>query len=120
MQISPSEGDAVTHDLLDHVDVVVACNLCNSTYTVAASLVREGQQLLASGCTGGSLYECVASYYASLVEPQVLDGLVAAWSSFERSASGHGGVGVVVRGDPRLSREPDLDDVERWENEGGR
>lgn len=121
MQTSPSLGDASAPDLLDHVDVVVACNLCHSTYTVPASLVRTGQQILASGCTGGSLHECVASYYASLVEPEVLDALVAAWATFERSAGGHGGVGVVVRGAPRArSSDPDPSALERWENEGGR
>jgi hypothetical protein len=87
-------------DLLDDVDVVVPCNVCSGTYTVPASLVRDSQRLLACGCTGGSLYECTASYLANLVEPDALRELARAWSRFARSASTHGGVGVVVHPAP--------------------
>ncbi len=88
--------------LLDRVEVVVPCDHCGSTYTVPASLVRESQRLLAEGCSGSSLYECDASFYATLIEPDALDALANAWAVFCESAATHGGTEIVIAtGDAR-------------------
>lgn len=111
------------HDILDEVDVIVRCDLCHTTYPVRASVIRDSQRVLAEGCTGGSLYECTASYMATLVDPDALGDLARAWQRFEWSATGHGGVGVVVHAGTLLDgRRPvdfDAAALARWENEGG-
>ncbi len=108
--------------LLDHVEVVVPCHHCGSTYTVPASLVRESQRVLAEGCSGSSLYECDASFYATLVEPGALDALANAWAVFCQSAATHGGTEIMITTGDSSSPDPNFDAraLQRWDNEGGR
>jgi hypothetical protein len=113
--------------LLDHVEVVVACNTCDATYSVPASIVRESQRILAEGCSGSSLFECDASFYATLIEPEAIETLERAWANFRQSATGHGALGVVFHAGDRRAGDthdepPDQDTraIRRWENEGGR
>jgi hypothetical protein len=116
-----------TQDLLDHVEVVVACNTCDATYSVPASIVRESQRILAEGCSGSSLFECDASFYATLIEPEAIETLERAWANFRQSASGHGALRVLFHAGDRHASDthdepPDQDTraIRRWENEGGR
>ena len=109
-------------DLLSRIEVVVACHVCDSTYAVPASIVRESQRILAEGCTGESTFECDASFYATLIEPEAIAELERAWARFQDSATHHGGTRVALdRGRANASAN-DLDEraVQRWENEGGR
>jgi hypothetical protein len=85
----------ISDDPLSHVEVEVACNICGDSYSVSGSTIRESQRLLAQGCTGTSLFECDAAFYATLLEPEVIAELERAWARLET-------------------------DLERWENEGGR
>ena len=111
-----------TQDLLDHVEVVVACNTCDATYSVPASIVRESQRILAEGCSGSSLFECDASFYATLIEPEAIETLERAWANFRQSAAGHGALGVVFHAGDSHDEPSDQDTraIRRWENEGGR
>jgi hypothetical protein len=120
------EHQESTQDLLDHVEVVVACNTCDATYSVLASIVRESQRILAEGCSGSSLFECDAAFYATLIEPEAIETLERAWANFRQSASGHGALGVVLHAGERHASDrddepPDQDTraTRRWENEGG-
>lgn len=117
-------------ELLDLVAVIVNCNTCNSKYSVPASNIRESHHVLKAGTTGSSSYECQACYYASLVEPDVVEALARAWAAFRQSATSHGGVDVVVRvpephpeprAQPHADRlvSDDIRSIRRWENEGG-
>jgi hypothetical protein len=114
-------NDESERDLLSAIEIEVACNICNATYTVPASIVRESQRLLAEGCTGESLYECDASFLATLVEPAAIADLERAWASFQQNATAHGGMRVAVVANAASPRARDLDAraVQRWENEGG-
>ncbi len=94
--MTPTDTTEVT-TLFDHLAVVVPCRHCDSTFTVPASLVRESQRVLAKGCSGSTLHECDASFYATLIEPDALDALARAWSAFCRSATTHGGSDLVLR-----------------------
>ena len=107
--------------LLDHVEVVVPCHHCGSSYAVPASLVRESQRLLAEGCSGSSLYECEASFYATLIEPDALDALARALALFCHSAAGHGGTEIMITtgGARGPDHEFDARAIQRWDNEGG-
>jgi hypothetical protein len=108
--------------LLDHVEVVVPCHQCGSTYAVPASLVRESQRLLAEGCSGTSLYECDASFYATLIEPDALDALARAWAVFCQSAATHGGTAITITTGDASGPDHDFDAraIQRWDDEGGR
>lgn len=116
------EDQSRTEDLLSTIEIVVSCNICQSTYSVPASIVRDSQRILDEGCTGVSPYECDASFYATLIEPKVVAELERAWASFQRSAASHGGAGLHLRRGDADQREADVDAdaVQRWENEGGR
>jgi hypothetical protein len=85
-------------DLLSQVEVVVACNICDSTYSVPASVVRESQRLVAEDYCGESLFECDALYYATLIEAEAIADLERAWARFRESATSHGGMRIVVVG----------------------
>lgn len=108
--------------LLDRVEVVVPCHHCGSTYTVPASLVRESQRLLAEGCSGSSLYECDASFYATLIEPDALDALARAWAGVCQSAATHGGTEIMIATGDASGPDYDFDAraLQRWDNDGGR
>ena len=108
-------------DLLARINVEVACSTCHSSYEVPAAVIRESQRVLAEGCSGTSLFECEASFYASLVEPQVIADLERAWTSFQRSATTHGGIAVALASSAiREDGEFDALALARWENDGGR
>jgi hypothetical protein len=95
MASTSKESDA---DLLAHVEVVVACSVCDSSYSVPASVVRESQRLLAEDYCGESLFECDALYYATLIEAEAIADLERAWARFQESATSHGGMRIVVVG----------------------
>jgi hypothetical protein len=95
MASTSKESDA---DLLAQVEVVVACSVCDSTYSVPASIVRESQRLLAEDYCGESLFECDAQYYATLIEAEAIADLERAWARFQKSATSHGGMRIVVVG----------------------
>lgn len=116
------DADELTGDLLSRVEVVVCCNICQASYAIPGSMIRESQRLLAEGCTGTSLFECDASFYATLIEPEVIANLERAWASFQQSATSHGGIGVALVGaeSNTLAVDPDARALQRWENEGGR
>jgi hypothetical protein len=121
MATRAGESAKRTEDLLSAIDVVLTCSKCDATYSIPASFVRESQRILAEGCTGSSPFECNASFYANLIDPQVIAELERAWVSFQQSASSHGGIGVDL---PRSDADshaiaPDARALERWENEGG-
>jgi hypothetical protein len=109
-------------DLLSQIEVVVACNICDSTYSVPASIVRESQRLLAEGYCGESRFECDALYYAMLIEAEAIADLERAWARFQKSATSHGGMSIAVVGTGPSIGATDLDErgCQRWENEGGR
>ena len=116
-------------NILDHVAIRIRCGVCSGEYSVPASVVLEGQQAIAPGCPGCSDYECEARFVATLVDPQALAALQAAWATFEASATSQGAVGVTLAAVPAAAR-PALEEateriravraVQRWENEGGR
>ncbi len=113
-------------DLLSHVEVEVNCSTCQTSYSIPGALIRDSQRLLAAGCTGTSLFECDASFYATLIEPEVIANLERAWASFQQSATSHGGIGVALVGS-EMDRETNTQAValetralQRCENEGGR
>ena len=116
-------------NILDHVAITVPCNLCSDEYNVPASVVFEGQRVIAGGCPGCSDYECEPRFVATLVDPQALAALEAAWARFEASVIAHGGAGAVLVALPAVVRSK-LEEVtdkiygakaiQRWETEGGR
>lgn len=116
-------------NILDHVAIRVRCGVCSGEYSVPASVVLEGQRAIAPGCPGCSDYECEARFVATLVDPQALVALQAAWATFEASATSQGAVSVTLAAVPAAAR-PALEEateriravraVQRWENEGGR
>lgn len=122
------KGEQVVQ-ILDHVAITVSCSTCSAEYGVPASVVLEGQRAIAPGCPGCSDYECEARYVATLVDPQALAALEAAWAAFEASVTSHGGVGATLVALPTVTR-PTPDEaaegarrakaVQRWEGEGGR
>ncbi|HUJ29220.1 MAG TPA: hypothetical protein VLW85_24540 [Myxococcales bacterium] len=115
--------------ILDHVAIRVPCPVCSGEYDVPASVVLDGQKAIAPGCPGCSDYECEPRFVATLVDPQALAVLEAAWARFEASVVSHGGSGVALVAVPTTAR-PNPDDasariwrrkaIQRWENEGGR
>jgi hypothetical protein len=118
MALTSKESDA---DLLSQVEVVVGCSLCDSTYSVPASIVRESQRLVAEDYCGESLFECDALYYATLIEPDAIADLERAWARFQKSATSHGGMRVVVGASGMNMGANELDEqtLQRWGNESG-
>ena len=114
--------DDATADLLGHLAIEVECCTCNTTSEVPAALVRDSQRLLAEGCSGTSLFECDASFYATLVAPDAVAALEHAWLAFRRSAASHGGTRVMVTAtEPHGFRsDSELRALARWEDDGGR
>jgi hypothetical protein len=109
-------------DLLSQIKVVVACEVCGTSYSVPASIVRESQRLLAEDYCSESLFECDALFYATLIDADAIADLERAWARFEESATSHGGTRIVV-----VASGPDVEaggrDVrtpERSENEADR
>jgi hypothetical protein len=47
-------------DLLDHLELILPCNVCGTTYTIPASLVRDSQLAIAEGCSGSGAITCEA------------------------------------------------------------
>jgi hypothetical protein len=105
-------------DLVGHLQVAVPCRICDTTYEVPLSIVRDSQRVLATGCSGTSMYECDASFYTSLVEPSAIADLERAWAAFVGSAERHGGLAVTFAAGPQ--NDLDRRALERWDNEGGR
>jgi hypothetical protein len=82
--------------LLEHLQLVLPCNVCGTTYTIPASLVRDSQQAIADGCYGIGAITCDAEFYAGLLAPEAIAGLDRAWEAFRQSAEHHGGLGVAL------------------------
>lgn len=109
-------------DLLDHLELILPCNVCGTTYTIPASLVRDSQQAIVEGCCSSGAITCDAEFYARLLAPEVIASLTRAWEAFLHGAEHGGGLGVRLRETPFLLNAVELEQVElqRWENEGGR
>ncbi len=115
-------------NILDHVAISVPCPSCSGEFNVPASVVLYGQSATTPVCPGCSDYECESRFVATLVEPQALAELEAAWASFEASVTSHGGAGVTLVNVP-IAAGPSLEQasarawrakaLQRWENEGG-
>ncbi|PKN53834.1 MAG: hypothetical protein CVU56_29780, partial [Deltaproteobacteria bacterium HGW-Deltaproteobacteria-14] len=86
-------------DILEHVDVHVACDQCGD-YTLSAAVVAESQNLLECGCPGSS-YECPPALIATLVEPAALRSLERAWREVEQSAQRRAD-GALLHDRPRV------------------
>lgn len=71
-------------DILDNVDVHVRCERCGD-YVISARVIADSQKLTAEGCPG-SLYECPAGHFATLLDGGALASLKRAWHDLERSA----------------------------------
>lgn len=108
-------------DLLEYLQLVLPCNVCGSTYTIPASLVRDSQQAIADGCFGSGAITCDAEFYAGLLAPDAIAGLTRAWEAFRHSAEHLGGLGVALREAVVIVDPAEIDRlaVQRWENEGG-
>ena len=109
-------------DLLDHLDLILPCNVCGTAYTIPASLVRVSQLAIADGCSSSGAVTCDAEFYAQLIAPEVIADLTRAWEAFLHGAEHGGGLGVKLR-EPAVMADPaELDErvLQRWENEGGR
>src|SRR5699024_12848266 len=61
-------------DTKNLVVVDVNCDRCASSFKVPSSVVAESQDLMQEGCPG-SEYECMASYYATLIDRKTLKSL---------------------------------------------
>lgn len=112
-----------THEvcaLLEHVEVIVPCQSCGSTYAVPASVVRESQRMLEEGCSGSTLHECDASFYATLIDAAALDELACAWAAVCESATRHGGTEIMFATAGADGLDVDARALQRWDNEGGR
>ena len=123
MSTPDHDAESTPSDLLSHVEVEVGCNTCQTSYSVPGALIRDSQRILAAGCTGTSLFECDASYYATLIEPEVIANLERAWASFQQSATSHGGIGVALvcsETNQETNTQAIAPALQRWENEGGR
>ena len=108
-------------DLLEHLQLVLPCNVCGTTYMIPASLVRDSQQAIADGCCGSGAITCDAEFYAGLLAPEAIAGLTRAWEAFRDSAEHLGGLGVAL-GETVMFVDPAEVDrlaLQRWENEGG-
>ena len=51
------------HDILDDVDVIVRCDLCQTTYPVRASVIRDSQRVLAERGYDVWFYDSVLGSY---------------------------------------------------------
>jgi hypothetical protein len=109
-------------DLLDHLELILPCNVCGTAYTIPASLVRVSQLAIADGCSGSGAVTCDAEFYARLLAPEVIASLTAAWEAFLDGAEHGGGLGVKLRETAVMANSAEVDELvlERWENEGGR
>ena len=109
-------------DLLDHLELILPCNVCGTAYTIPASLVRISQMAIAEGCSSSGAVTCDAEFYAQLLAPEVIAGLTRAWEAFVHGAEHGGGLGVKLRETAVManSAEPGELVLQRWENEGGR
>lgn len=107
-------------DILSHVEIEVVCSACEERYFVPASTVLESQQLMAAGCPGDSSYECAPEFYATLVEPEALAQLAAAWNRVEQSARTHGNARPVLDNAGRVDeKRAEARAIARWEDDGG-
>ncbi|MFU8804729.1 MAG: hypothetical protein ACNA8W_13020 [Bradymonadaceae bacterium] len=88
-------------NLFRKIDLHVDCGQCDHSYDIPLSVVAESQALLEQACPG-SLHECAASYFATLVDPACLQALAKAWEDVEESANRRAD-GAVLKG--RLSVE---------------
>jgi len=68
------------HDILDDVEVVVTPAYSCDEFEVAASVILECQDFVASGCPGVAPYEELEPlYFASLADHRSLVELRSAW-----------------------------------------
>jgi hypothetical protein len=89
-------------DILDNIDIHVACHQCDKSFEVSAAVVAESQELLDGGCPGTD-YECPASVFAALVDRDALRRLADAWRQIERSVRDSVGA-VSLQAQPTLER----------------
>ena len=107
-------------DILAHVDVEVSCSACAEQYQIPVSTVLESQRLIAAGCPGTSIHECPPRFYASLVDPDALAELTAAWSHVEQSARASGNARLVLDAGGATDVPPAQNvALSRWEDDGG-
>jgi hypothetical protein len=109
MENLSQDDEESIQDLLDHVEVVIACDSCDSQHSVSVAIVRESQRILAEGCTGTSPFECDAAFYATLIEPEAIEALERAWVRFRQSANGAGALGIIFRGSELRVAPADVD-----------
>lgn len=110
-----------TADLLEHLQLILPCNVCGTAYTIPASLVRDSQQAIADGCCGSGAITCDAEFYAGLLAPEAIAELARAWEAFRHSAEHLGGLGVALHDAVVMARPAELDRLalQRWEDDGG-
>ena len=77
-------------DILDYVDVVVPPAYSCGEFEVAASVILECQDFVASGCPGVPPYELAPLYFASLADHRWLVELRSAWLRLSEDSTAQG------------------------------
>lgn len=114
-------------ELMEELSLALRCEVCGDEYGVPTETIAASQALLAQGCPSRAPGGCSASFYGSLVEPEVLDELRQAWQDLAESARRHGAAvkaGTSLRPPPsraeRRERAQELASLGRWLDDGGR